>query len=447
MSADPMPGHFGVSITAPKTMERLDVVVIGAGLAGLVAARDLQEAGASVAVFEARDRIGGRAFSSPDALGGRACEYGGAYIGTEHVRIRAELSRYGLGLQSSPASPLAWHTRGLRRVGGLPVPNEELADFERAVRWWHHASTMIERGEPVPGTVAEWFTAARLGPHTTAIVNSFFSEQASSSWDAVSMHGFAVDLADAHGSVASWVQAASMADRIEQGSSRLAFALGNDVSDIRMGCPVRSIRQIGDEVHVCTDSDRVIARAVVLATPLNTWRDLELIAPMTDAARRLVSRGHVGQGYKLCVRVRGQVPGYALTDLPNMQLLLGPDRFDDGSFGVALFGPDPNLVDPCDLDSIRTMLLPLIPDVQVIAAAMHDWAADPWSRGTWLCHGAATTVDEIEAIRGPSGRVFPAGSDVADEFASYLEGAVRSGAAAAADIVNRLEHELKEANA
>ena len=67
-------------------MSQVDVVVVGAGLAGLSAARALVAGGASVAVLEARDRVGGRTLSRD--VGKAVFDLGGQYIGAEHARVR-----------------------------------------------------------------------------------------------------------------------------------------------------------------------------------------------------------------------------------------------------------------------------------------------------------------------------------------------------------------------
>ena len=105
--------------TSPLLAEH-DVIVIGAGLAGLAAARDLAEAGLSVIVLEARDRVGGRGYSAE--LDGRLVELGGSWFTPDQERVRAELERYGEPIRDYPQSlHLRWRTAGVLRHG-LPVP-------------------------------------------------------------------------------------------------------------------------------------------------------------------------------------------------------------------------------------------------------------------------------------------------------------------------------------
>ena len=73
----------------------MDVIVVGAGLAGLTAARDLNAAGVEVLTLEARDRVGGRAWTEPAALRGTGFEMGGMFVDPSHTAIVAELDRRG----------------------------------------------------------------------------------------------------------------------------------------------------------------------------------------------------------------------------------------------------------------------------------------------------------------------------------------------------------------
>lgn len=414
-------------------VSEVDVVVVGAGLAGLTAARDLTTVGVDVLTLEARNRVGGRAWTDPTALRGNGFEMGGMFVDPAHTAIVTELERYGLALEPLPfPTSVAWFTRGVLRRGGLPVPPDELPQLEIAVRAWQDAAAIADAGGFVPGSVADFFTGRVHGPHTLDLLRAYFDTEVSGDWATASMHTMAEDLAGGGGSVSRWTVAAMLAPTVGGGISRLTAALGADAGRIELGRPVRSLADDGRGVDVRTaDGEIHRARAVVLAAPLNTWRDIVVSPTWPAEAAALVARGHRGGGAKLGVLARGDIPDVAFCALPRVSVLKTIRRWPDGSVELVVFGSHPHEIDPDDLAAVTELIRPIVPDVQVHAAAMHDWVGDPYARGTWLAHDAVTTATEIDAVSVPHGRIIPAGSDITRVGASYLDGAVHSGREAA----------------
>ena len=423
-------------------MTEVDVVVVGAGLAGLTAARDLTAAGVDVLTLEARDRAGGRAWTDPNALRGNGFELGGMFVDPSHTAIVTELDRYGLSLDPLPfPTSVAWLTQGRLRRGGLPVPPDELPQLEIAVRAWQDAAATAESGGFVPGSVAEFFTSQVHGPHTLDLLRAYFDTEVSGDWATASMHTMAEDLAGGGGSVSRWTVAAMLAPTVRGGISGLTESLRAEAGTIRFREPVRALTDDGSTVDVTTVDGRAYrARVSVLATPLNTWRDLDVRPAWPADAAALIARGHRGSGSKLGVLARGDVPDVAFCRLPNLSVLKTIHRCPDGAVSLVAFGAHPEEIDPDDLAAVADLIRPVVPDVEVLAAAMHDWVADPFARGTWLAHDAATTAAEVEAVAVPHGRILPAGADVTRVAASYLEGAVRSGHEAARIAMGLLAH-------
>ena len=97
-----------------------DVVVIGAGFAGIAASRDLVEAGRRVVVLEARDRIGGRTWYKEMPGAGVGVEYGGMFFSREtQPNLAHEIERYGIAVTPAITEPaeMAW-VRGAKRAAG-----------------------------------------------------------------------------------------------------------------------------------------------------------------------------------------------------------------------------------------------------------------------------------------------------------------------------------------
>jgi monoamine oxidase len=411
----------------------VDVIVVGAGLAGLTAARDLTAAGIEVLTLEARERVGGRAWTDPTALSGNGFEMGGMFVDPAHTAIVTELDRYGLVLEPLPfPTSVAWLTQGVLRRGGLPVPPDELPQMEIAVRAWQDAAATADTGGFVAGSVADFFTGRVHGPHTLDLLRAYFDTEVSGDWATASMQTMAEDLAGGGGSVTRWTIAAMLAPTVRGGISELTAALRADAGRIELGRPVRSLADDGVGVDVRTaDGTTHRAGTVILATPLNTWPDIEVSPAWPADAAALIARGHRGSGAKLGVLARGDIPDVAFCGLPHVSVLKTISRLPDGSVVLVVFGSHPDRIDPDDLAAVTELIRPVVPDVEVLAAAMHDWVADPYAQGTWLAHDAATTGAEVTAVSVPHGRIVPAGADVTRVGASYLDGAVYSGREAA----------------
>ena len=93
-------------------MPQIDVAVLGAGLAGLCAARELSDAGLDVVILDARDRVGGRTWTVPFDAAGCSVDLGAEWVAPQHHRaLMAELERYEIGLEPAevalhePSSP------------------------------------------------------------------------------------------------------------------------------------------------------------------------------------------------------------------------------------------------------------------------------------------------------------------------------------------------------
>ncbi|MEV6228347.1 FAD-dependent oxidoreductase [Saccharopolyspora shandongensis] len=104
-------------------MDRYDVVVIGAGFAGLTAARELREAGKDVLVLEARDRIGGSTWYQPEGFDGFGLEMGGTWIVPQQTHVWAEVQRYDVPIKDSELpGRMTWSDHGKVLDTLLPVP-------------------------------------------------------------------------------------------------------------------------------------------------------------------------------------------------------------------------------------------------------------------------------------------------------------------------------------
>jgi len=99
----------------------------------------------------------------------------------------------------------------------------------------------------------------------------------------------------------------------------------------------------------------------------------------------------------------------------------------DGSQLLIGFGPDAERCPVDDLTALAGALGDILPGYELLGATAHDWLADEFSRGTWAIHRPGWYEHHHAAMRVPEGRVALTGSDLADGWARFIDGAIESG--------------------
>jgi monoamine oxidase len=99
----------------------------------------------------------------------------------------------------------------------------------------------------------------------------------------------------------------------------------------------------------------------------------------------------------------------------------------DGSQLLIGFGPDAERCHAGDLPAVQRQLATILPGYEVLDATAHDWLADELSRGTWAIHRPGWYEHHHGAMQQAEGRVLLAGSDIANGWAGFIDGAIESG--------------------
>ena len=101
--------------------------------------------------------------------------------------------------------------------------------------------------------------------------------------------------------------------------------------------------------------------------------------------------------------------------------------YPDGTQLMIGFGYDQEICDASDLEAVQRQLDEIIPGYEAIAAYAHDWLADEFSRGTWAIHRPGWYTAYHAEMQRPEGAVLVAGSDFANGWAGFMDGAIESG--------------------
>ena len=426
-----------------------DVIVIGGGLSGVRAARDLGDAGRNVLVLEARDRLGGRIWTRPFQGRDELIELGGTWVATKvHPFVAEEIERYDLKLVVSHGGALdtRWLLGG-ERVAGFPLEGDDLYALERILFEIIRASHRIDLAVPrdrqqlegldvsieafldqldTPVRVREYlYMWAGLG---SGALPSEWSMLTALTWIAAMDH-----------SVYGWYGAVT--DRFEIGMNAVVDLLAKESgAEIELSVPVSRVEQTAEGVEVTTADGRAFqTKAAIVATPLGVWPDIEFVPALPDDKLVPSRQNHAGRMKKTWMVVRG-VPDNLFasgwgTDFVQM---FPEEEIEEGCMVLGMCSP-PSELDTSDLDAVTAAVRQYVPEAEVLATDVHDWASDPYSKGTWLVAPPGMHSRYHSALGRREGRVAFAGADVAVRWIGWLDGALESGAKAAAEVLALLD--------
>ena len=438
---------------------------MGAGLAGLTAARQLVAARRSVLVVEARDRVGGRTVNASIGAG-KVTEMGGQWVGPGQDRVLS-LARE-LGIETFPThhegrNLLELGGRLRRYKGTIPrLAPHVLLDIARVRRKVDRAIRGVPADAPWTApkaeeldsqTLAGWIRkrtrtkkARTLLEIAAGTLTGADTAQISTLWllSTASSAGSFDALID--------VEGGGQQGRLIGGSQLLSQRLAEELAEaVVLSAPVRRIAQDGGGLDVETDGFAARAHRVIVAVP----------PPLASRIAFVPSLG--GRRDQLTQRMANG----ALTKCAAVY----PEPFwrEQGLSGQAVSdrGPVTTTFDNSPPDGTPGVLIGFIPSAEAIRHARRSeadrrrvvlecferlfgeqaaqpgiyletaWAEEEWSRGGPICSFAPGALARYgEALRQPAGRVHWAGTETATVWTGYMDGAVRSGERAAEEVLD-----------
>ncbi|GHF54831.1 putative flavin-containing monoamine oxidase AofH [Streptomyces mashuensis] len=426
--------------------DRYDVVVIGAGFAGVTAARDLGAAGHSVLLLEARDRIGGRTYTG-EAFG-RYAEFGGTYVHWSMPNVWREMQRHGIPLATTlEADTVHWLAGGRMHSGSQAEYAETVAPH--AARFFADARTRFPRPFDVTAgdtgaieeqTLADRLDSLGLSAHDRDVLEGILATFVHSPGE----QGLAQFLLWASANFGDWGAFLETAGffPIQGGTKRLIEAvLGESKAELRLSTPVGAVEDDGSGVTVTTRAgERIRARSAVVAVPLNTLGDIAITPAVAPPVRRMIERKHPMRTAKVLARVKGEIdPFLAVAPAGKNPVCTARVEYrHEGDTLVSCFAADASAVGGGDRESVQAALRTFVPSIEVVATAGYDWAGDEFAQGTWVHHRPGDLTGVVPRMREPHGRVHFAGADFAGMYVTGIEGAMETGAGAARNVIAAL---------
>lgn len=448
-----------------------DFVIVGAGLAGITAARELVSRGRSVVVLEARDRVGGRLLNH--SLGaGVVTEVGGEYIGPTQDRIAALAQAVGVDTFSTynDGSNLLLLDGKISRypATGLPTDPAVASDIIRFIGTIDSLSKTIPVDAPWTAPRADEFdsqtfetflNAQHLGPGTRALTGSatksvLGAEPRDLSLLYVLWYAACAGNASTPGSFARLIttNGGAQESRFVGGSQRVAIEAARSLGDrVVLSSPVRRIAQTDRGVTVTSDKVTVTAGRVIVAIPPAVSAFIEWSPLLPSRRAQLLQRAPQGSLLKAeaiydrpfwrDATLSGQV--IADAGLARITFDNSPPSGTPGILFGFVGGTEAREWNDATPSSRRDTFLKQLAQffgpqtLKPTDFVEKNWSDEEWTRGCPVAFMPTGVLTDFgTAIRQPVGRIHWAGTETATYWSGYMDGAVSSGERVATEVIN-----------
>ncbi|WAO90189.1 Amino-oxidase domain-containing protein [Fusarium falciforme] len=483
-----------------------DVIIVGAGYAGLIASRDLSTQGKKTLLLEGRDRLGGRTWNA--SIDGFNYEMGGTWMHWHMPHIYREISLYGLEndwvVTQNPGSRLDYSTLCTNK-GQLKLSHEdEAAMYSRVFAlfcnsdgdYLRHSWKYAFGTDQSPELIAKLDKMScqdrldeirdELSTNEMTMLVAILQQMGGAE---VGQIGYVTVLLwwVLGGHTALGLNDIALHTRLGSGNSTLHrrifdHAVSTGQLSYSFSTPVMSIQEANDIMTVRSRQGQAWRAAAVICTvPLNVLTSIQFDPPLPPTKVEAARQGQVNKCNKIHFEVKG-------SDLLSWTSLGSPGKGFVSAFGdgltpannthVVAFGPDPdarNGIHLRNIDSVQKALRHLAPQegreivVERIVSLVqpfltltwlglvpvgksltdwllqvsHDWNADEFARGAWCMPPPDFVTKYLKALQLPHGNVWFANADWSDGWRGWIDGAVQIGAQTAHQVV-QAQHKFKK---
>ncbi len=428
------------------------VIVVGAGIAGLSAARELTRAGIECVVLEARDRTGGRLFTAD--VGGSPVDMGGSWIHTPEGNPLSELVR-SAGIATRPGNFVADVT-GFDRLEGRRLSADEQDELNARMHagfpeWLEEQGAGLGRDTSMADAIDRYLAGSGLAPAQARRLRAAVKLlQEADATDFLETQPAAPESEIEH------YGGDYLGDMPVGGYSRVIAALAEGL-DVRLGCVVSAVSATDRGVEV-TLANGVVERGshMIVTVPLGVLKHRDIVfSPPLEADRlAAIDRLTFGRFEKIALRFERafwrdagvtHLLVYPRHERESAVTIFGMDAFGAGPLMLAfVFRSATDWLDRASraeaVDWVREMVSEAIgaPCPEPQAVAFSDWGKDPFSRGAYTSVPLGATAADVRRLAEPAGpRVLFAGEATSAKRLGFADGALSSGTREAARLLGR----------
>ncbi len=452
-----------------------DVVIIGAGLAGLSAARLLTASSIDVVVLDARERVGGRTFTHP-ASDGTRIDHGAQWIGPTQDRLAALAE--ALGVTTFPTYNSGSHIeykQGKRATYTGAIPTSDPLVTMEAVETLLNVSILAQEvpldapwtapsaGEWDAQTVASWIerNIESEGARNllTLGVQAVFSVEPR---DLSFLHFLFYIHSGGNLNMLLSVARGAQERRFSGGAQSIANLVAAELGErVVLNAPVHTITQDERGVRVESDSLSVTARRAIIALPPTLAGRLRYRPALPGYRDQLTQRVPMGTVIKVhCLydtpfwRDEG-LSGQVVSDSGIIRITFdnSPESGTPGVLLAFIEGDEGRMWGRRSREERRAAVLECLSRYFGEQAAHpfeyleQNWAEEEYTRGCYAgVMPPGAWMEYGEALRAPIGRLHWAGTETATVWNGYMDGAIQSGERAAAEVGEALRREMEQEN-
>lgn len=439
-----------------------DVIVVGAGFAGLTAARALRAAGRTVVILDARDRVGGRV--KPGKVAGQTVDLGGQWVGPKQVRLLSLLREFGIAtmpqyvagrsivelngrrLTGNGENVSLGHAGDAALAGVMARVRDLVAQVPLDTPWTAPRAREWDRI-----TMEEWIRSETRNPDARKMLRLMVEGLYTAEPEQVSLLFFLSYIRSGGSLEDLWeTENGAQAFHVPGSMHQLAGRMGAQLRDhLVLEAPATAIGQDGAGVTVVSPAGEWRAARAIVTVPLPLTARIRYDPALPPRRDALAQRSPMGSVIKYWVAYRepfwrrrglsGEVTsdrsptdGFYDGSPPDgsVGLLVG---FIEAGHALALSGRSTEERRSLVVARIAELLGPEGADP--IDYVDNDWPAEAWSRG---CYGAFMGPGVLTALgpalREPFGRIHWGGTETSPVWSGYIEGAIESGERAASEV-------------